>query len=84
MEDHIFYYILYIQDETTQREPTQQEWVLGTKSPNAKTWSVGNHPDSVHFKPMHIMINFQLSINRPNLIKKNCLQKYYIYNYLLS
>ena len=51
MEDHITYYILYIQDETTQHKPTQQERVFGTKSPNAKTWSAQNHPDSVHSKP---------------------------------
>ena len=48
MEEHItFFYILYIQGETTQREPTQRERVFGTKPPSAKTWSVRNHPDSL-------------------------------------
>ena len=48
MEDHITLlpYILYIQGETTQREPTQRERVYGTKPPISKTWSAWNHPDS--------------------------------------
>ena len=40
------YYTLYIQDETTQREPTQSERVFGSKPLSAKTWLVQNHPDS--------------------------------------
>ena len=39
-------YTLYIQDETTQHEPTQRERVFSTKPPSAKTWSAQNHPDS--------------------------------------
>ena len=53
------YYILYILGKTTQSEPTQREWVFGTKPPSAKTWLVQNHLDSVK----RTQISFLCKIN---------------------